>query len=206
MAASVQPGQSMPEPVKINATPPAVARIVPPAAPDEAAVAKLVSELAGELSARCSFSGPADETAFTDCQKALAGPSKVRASLAGPVLWGDGDTGTGQRLMQSGMSQVAMDDLAGTYLPLFMFSGRHDMTFSESDKLYRVELGARLRNRLPAARFPEGLRKSDDTWASFQRTSALVLWIDPQKLSISAGQYIPDSAVGNGPSAPAPKP
>ncbi len=206
VVANMQHAQLTPAPIKINATSPAVARIVPSVVAHDPAVVKLVSDLAGELSAKCPFSGPADEAAFADCQKALAGTSKVRASLAGPLLWGDGDKGGSQQLVQSGLSQLPMDDFAATYLPLFMFSGRHEISYSEQEKLFRVELGARLRNRLPTARLPEAFRKSDETWTALQRTSAVVFWIDPQKLSISAGQHIADSPIGNGPSAPAPKP
>ncbi len=167
---------------------------------------KLVAELAGELSTRCSFAGAGDDNAFNDCQKALSGNSKLRGSLAASAHWGEAEKSAGTRLVRTGHSELSADDLAGKYVPLFMFSGRQSISFSESDKLFRVELGARMRNRLPPARIPEAVRQQDDAWAKHQRATGVVLWIDPQKLTISAAQHTADSSVGNGPSEPAPKP
>lgn len=198
--------QSAPMSARSNPTPAAADRTAAVVTASDLNVEKLAADLAAELSTRCSFSGAADDVAFTDCQRALSGNSKIRTSLAATALWGQGENGSGTRLVRPALSEASKDDLAGQYLPLFMFSGRHIISFSETDKLYRVEFGARLRNRLPPARFPHSVRQQDDSWEIYQRATGVVVWVDPQKLTIGAAQHVAESSVGNGPSEPAPKP
>jgi hypothetical protein len=224
MAAKVPPANSSPSdlqkvgpttakslpaaPATAKSTPaePASARVEAPISAIEAKVTKLAADLAGELSARCPFTGPADEAAFNDCQKALSGSSKIKASLAALIPWGPVGDGSGRRLVLSGMPELPSDDLAGKYLPLFMFSGRHEVAFSEPDKLYRIELGARFRNRLPPARFPDPVKEKDEAWARYQAANGIVFWVEPEKLDIRVGQFRPGSSVGNPPSTPAQRP
>lgn len=200
------PSAASPAPAKSAPAPDAASRIAAAVPAIDPNVMKLVADLAGELSTRCSFAGAGDDNAFNDCQRALSGSSKLRGSLAATALWGEAEKSAGTRLVRSGLAELSADDLAGKHLPLFMFSGRQSVSFSEPDKLFRVELGARMRNRLPPARFPDAVRQQDDAWAKVQRTTGIVLWIDPQKLTISAAQHTADSSVGNGPSEPAAKP
>jgi hypothetical protein len=198
--------QAAPATAKSLPAEPAAARVEAPISAIEAKVTKLAADLAGELSGRCPFAGPGDEAAFNDCQKALSGTSKTRASLAAMIPWGSAGDGSARRLALAGMPELASHELAGKYLPLFMYSGRHEVTFSETDKLYRIELGVRFRNRLPSARFPDPVKERDEAWASYQAANGIVFWVEPEKLDIRVGQFKPGSPVGNPPSTPAQRP
>ncbi len=174
-------------------------------------VQQVVAEIAGELSARCSFAGPGDQAAFDDCRKAIGGGSKVRARLAGTALWGYEKAETGKPLKDRTLAALSgeplsVEALASSYLPLFMFSGQNAVTYSDVDKLYRVELGARLRNRLAAAQIPAAFTRDDAAWSAYQGTTAVVMWIDPQTLDVRAAQPTTQASFKLAPSAPAPKP
>jgi hypothetical protein len=169
-------------------------------------VQQVATEIAGELSARCSFASPGDQAAFDDCRKAIGGGSNVRARMAGTALWGYETAEAGKPLKDMTLAALTGEALAGSYLPLFMFSGQNAVTYSDADKLYRVELGARLRNRLAAGQIPAAFTQDDMAWSAYQGTTAVVMWIDPRTLDVRAALPTTQTSFKMAPSAPAPKP
>jgi hypothetical protein len=178
---------------KILATPEPTPKIVKAsiavdAVPD-ARVRRLAAEIAAELQQRCPIAERANLEAFDACRRAMHGPSKVRAALSDFTLWGRQNKDPAKTLRDTNLTQFAPNVLTGMYLPLFMFSGKSAVTFDETEKLYRVELGARFRNRLPPGQFPYPFWHEDDKWNTYQSANAIILWIDPAATKIRTAQF-----------------
>jgi hypothetical protein len=185
---------------------PAPARVAAAITANQQQIEKLAADLAAELSSRCAFAEPGDQNAFEDCRKAISQGSRTRASLGEVTLWAYSKKESGKSFNEGKLMPVTPEQLAGQYLPLFMFSGRNAVSYNEADPYIRVELGARMRNRLQATAFPERVVQDDEAWAAHQDANGVVLWLDPQKLSVKAVEPTASSIFGNPPSKPQARP
>ncbi len=158
-----------------------------PAAADK--VRELAAAIAAELAERCPFSDVADQTAFDACKKAMYGGSKLRASLSGNTLWGRQHRDPETALKDTNLTQFGPEVLTGMYMPLFMFSGKNEVTYSPKEKLYRVELGVRFRNRLQPGQFPYPFWHEDEKWGTYEKANALLLWVDPKDTKVRVAQF-----------------
>jgi hypothetical protein len=158
------------------------------AVPD-ARVRKLAAEITTELAQRCPLAERANIEAFDACRRAMYGGSKVRAALSEFTLWGRQNKDPSKTLQETNLTQFAPNVLTGMYLPLFMFTGKHAVTYDQAEKLYRVELGARFRNRLPPGQFPYPFWHEDEKWNTYQAANAIILWVDPVTAKIKTAQF-----------------
>ena len=108
----------------------------------EARIKRMAADIATELAARCPIADPADQKALASCRTALYGGSKIRNALADVTTWGRQHRDPAKRLIDTNLTKFAPDVLTGMYLPLFMFTGTHSVTYVPEEQLYRVELAA----------------------------------------------------------------
>ena len=141
----------------------------------EGNVERLAAEVAGELARLCPPAAPDDQAAFERCRQALFFDSALRRSLAPHVLWGRRNTNPEASLKDTSLTQFAPDVLAGMYVPLFMFNGKHTVEYVEREGLYRVRLQAAFRNRLAPGEFPYPFWHIEDKWNVYQSASAVLL-------------------------------
>lgn len=152
-------------------------------------VRELAQAIASELAERCPFADVADQSAFEACKQAMYGGSKIRSKLSTTTMWGRQHKDPETPLKETNLTQFGPDVLTGMYMPLFMFSGKNAVTYSTREKLYRVELGVRFRNRLQPGQFPYPFWHEDDKWGTYEKANAILLWVDPKELSIRAAQF-----------------
>jgi hypothetical protein len=177
----------------------AAANSVPGSRPTTAPgnVAELADTIAGELARVCPVAAPNDLAALDQCRKAMFAKSAIRASLSPVTSWGRQNLKNPETpLKDTNLSQFGIDVLTGMYLPLFMFNGNRKVTYVEREKLYRIELGAAFRNRLPPGQFPYPFWHNDEKWATYQAANAVYLWVDPERLKITHAQFTPRGAIG----------
>lgn len=201
--ASLAPASAAPaEPAATPAAQPrvAAAAITSPksdsgAAPTAASAAervrRLAEEIAADLAQRCPMRDPGDQSGLDACKKAMFTGSKLRASLAPITIWGRTHKDPDKPLKDTNLTQFGPDVLTGMYLPLFMFTGKHNVTYSTSEKLYRIELAARFRNRLPPGQFPYPFWHEDEKWKTYETANAILLWVDPKQMTIRFAQFTP---------------
>lgn len=151
-------------------------------------VREMAETIAADLAASCPVSQPSDQAAFDACRKAMHGGSELRGKLAETTLWGR-ESKDGKPLKETNLTKFGRDVLTGMYLPLFMFSGRQDVTYSTEEKLFRIELGARFRNRLQPGQFPYPFWHEDEKWATYEGANAILLWVDPKEMVVRAAQF-----------------
>jgi hypothetical protein len=149
----------------------------------------LASAIAADLAARCPFVDAADKTALDTCKKAMHSGSKMRQALSPITLWGRQNKDPQKALADTNLTQFGPDVLTGMYMPLFMFSGKHQVSYDAREKLYRVELGVRFRNRLPPGQFPYPFWHEDEKWNAYENANAMLLWVDPKSLAIKTAQF-----------------
>jgi len=152
-------------------------------------VRALAASIAAELAERCPVRDPADQTAYETCRKAMFGGSRIRGSLAAYTHWGRQSRDPEKTLKETNLTQFGPDVLTGMYLPLFMFTGKQQVTYDTREKLYRVELGARFRNRLQPGQFPYPFWHEDEKWTTYENANAILLWVDPRQMIVRTAQF-----------------
>jgi hypothetical protein len=146
---------------------------------NQAAVEGLAQAIVTELKRACPLADAAAQTAFEACKRALFADSAVKRALPAHVLWGRQAEDPGTSLKDSRLTQFSPDVYAGLYLPLFMFDGSVSVSWVESEKLYRVKLGAAFRNRLAPGQFPYPFWHDAAKWRAYENANALLLWVAP---------------------------
>ena len=166
---------------------PALAQTSPDAA-TLGRVERLAARLANELADQCPVAGPGDQAAFDACRQGLYQDSTLRRNLSEHVLWGrKRDLSTS--LKDTGLTQFAPDVLTGMYLPLFMFSGQHDVSYVPGESLYLIKLQVAFRNRLTPGQFPYPFWHDAQKWATYQNANEVRLWWDSKTSLISVAQF-----------------
>jgi hypothetical protein len=153
-----------------------------------ARVERVAAGLARELAAHCPVAAPGSQAAFDVCRKGLFQDSLLRRSLSDYVLWGR-QRDPSAALKDTSLTQFAPDVLAGLYLPLFMFNGQYDVSFVESEGLYRIRLQTAFRNRLTPGQFPYPFWHDAQKWAMYQQANQVLLWWDPEKDLVKMAQF-----------------
>lgn len=151
-------------------------------------VSKTAATIAGELARACPHVEPGDQRAFDSCRHTLYRDSAFKRSLADYVLWGR-QRDPKMRLADTPLSQFAPDVLSALYIPLFMFSGRHDVDYVESEGLFRIRLQAAFRNRLQPGQYPYPFWHEPQKWSMYEGAKELVLWWDAAKGRVKAAQF-----------------
>jgi hypothetical protein len=152
-------------------------------------IERLATGLAGELSRLCPPAQPGDQAAFDRCRQGLFQDSALKRSLVPYTLWGRVHKDPGTRLKDTHLSQFASDVLAGLYLPLFMFNGRHTVEYDAREGLYLVRLETAFRNRLAPGQFPYPFWHDEAKWSTYQGANSILLWLDPGTAKVKAAQF-----------------
>jgi hypothetical protein len=150
--------------------------------------AKTAAAIAGELERACPHAAPGDQRAFESCRQTLYRDSTFKRSLADYVLWGR-QRDPKMRLADTPLTQFAPDVLSAMYVPLFMFSGRHEVDYVESEGLYRIRLQAGFRNRLQPGQYPYPFWHEPQKWSMYEGAKELILWWDAGKGRVKAAQF-----------------
>jgi hypothetical protein len=160
------------------------------------AVEKVAKTIGDELARLCPVAQPNDTAAYYACRKALFEDSQFKQSLAPIVLWGRPGA-EGVTLKDTNLTQFAPDVLSGMYVPLFMFNGKHTITFDSKEGLYRVAMEAGFRNRMSPSQFPYPFWHDDNKWSTYQGANQITFWVDPKTVKVRVGQF-----TNKGPNAP----
>ena len=150
---------------------------------------RLAADIASELSRLCPPAAPGDQTAFDRCRQGLFQDSLLKRNLSPVILWGRRHQDAAASLKETNLTQFAPDVLAGLYLPLFMFNGRHTMEYDPWENLFLVRLDTAFRNRLAPGQFPYPFWHDETKWNTYQRANSLMLWIDPKTVKVSIAQF-----------------
>jgi hypothetical protein len=154
-----------------------------------AQIERFAADLAAELSRLCPPANPGDQAAFDRCRQGLFQDSTFKRNLAPRVLWGRVHKDTGTSLRETTLSQFAPDVLAGLYLPLFMFNGRHSVEYDARESFFLVRMETAFRNRLAPGQFPYPFWHDDAKWNTYQGANSILLWIDPKTARIKIAQF-----------------
>lgn len=154
-----------------------------------AQIERLAAELAGELARLCPPAQPGDQAAFERCRQGLFQDSLLKRSLIPYVLWGRLHKDPETRLKDTNLSQFAPDVLAGMYVPLFMFNGKHSVEYDPREGLYLVRLQTAFRNRLAPGQFPYPFWHNEAKWSTYQGANSILLWLDPRTARVKIAQY-----------------
>jgi hypothetical protein len=152
-------------------------------------IERLAADLAGELSRLCPPAQPGDQAAFDRCRQSLFQDSLLKRSLMSYTLWGRPHKDAGTRLKDTTLTQFAPDVLAGLYLPLFMFNGRHTLEYDAREGLFLVRLETAFRNRLAPGQFPYPFWHDEAKWGTYQGANSILLWVDPKTARIKIAQF-----------------
>lgn len=157
---------------------------------EQAAVQRLATDLALELKQACPVSDAANQKSFEVCRQALFKDSLFKRALPAHLLWGRQAADPATSLKESSLTQLAPDVYAGLYLPIFMFDGSAEVSWVEREKMYRIQLGATVRNRLPPGLFPYPFWHDPAKWSAYENANALILWVSPTaKPEIRVAQF-----------------
>jgi len=152
-------------------------------------IERLAADLAAELSRLCPPANPGDQAAFDRCRQGLFQDSMLKRNLAPRVLWGKVHKDPATILKETTLSQFAPDVLAGLYLPLFMFNGRHSVEYDARENLFLVRMETAFRNRLAPGQFPYPFWHDEAKWNIYQTANSILLWIDPKTARIKIAQF-----------------
>lgn len=167
----------------------AAAVAAPPPQEQQQAAEALARTLAAELKAQCPLADAADQAAFDRCRTHLFNGSRLKQSLAPFVLWGRQHKDPATSLKDTNLTQFAPDVWAGMYAPIFMFDGSAQVQWVESEKMFRVKLGAAVRNRLAPGQFPYPFWHEPAKWSAYENANGMLLWLLPDARTIRAAQF-----------------
>ncbi len=160
------------------------------APPDEAlaAVQAAASRIATDMARVCPVADAGDQAAFDACRQGLFRDSQFKRSLQDFVLWGR-QRDPKLTLKESKLTQFGPDVLAGMYVPLFMFNGRHTVEYVEREGLYLIRLQTAFRNRLTPGQFPYPFWHDAEKWTMYERANEVILWWDAKASRVKVAQF-----------------
>jgi len=157
---------------------------------NRAKVETFAAELAAELKTLCPRAAPADQAAFERCRQALFEDSALRRGLSPVTLWGRVKNGDPKiAIKDTTLTQFGADVLTGMYVPLFMFNGKHTVSYEPREKMYLVAMEAGFRNRLQPGQFPYPFWHDNSKWSTYQGANLVKFWVDPAKVTIRVAQF-----------------
>ena len=148
------------------------------------------AEIVESLASQCPAADPGDQKAFDSCRHSLFGDKALRDKLNPIVLWGR-QKDPNVTLDDTSLTQFAPDVLTGMYLPLFMFNGKHTVTYVEREGMFQIRVATAFRNRLGPGQFPYPFWHEPNKWAMYQTASEVLLWWDPMKGRVKVAQFTP---------------
>jgi len=170
-------------------------------------IERFAADLAADLARLCPPAQPGDQAAFDRCRQGMFRDSMLKRSLVPYVLWGRPHKDPGALLKETTLTQFAPDVLAGIYLPLFMFNGKHTVEYDAREGLFLVRIETAFRNRLAPGQFPYPFWHDEVKWSTYQGANSILLWLDPKTAKVKVAQFTDRGAsppvVG---SAPVPRP
>ncbi|HMH16733.1 MAG TPA: hypothetical protein VK572_01165 [Burkholderiales bacterium] len=152
-------------------------------------IERFAADLAADLARLCPPAQPGDQAAFDRCRQGLFQDSMLRRDLAPRLLWGRVHKDAGTSLKETTLTQFAPDVLAGLYLPLFMFNGRHTVEYDAREGLFLVRMETAFRNRLAPGQFPYPFWHDDAKWNTYQKANSVLFWIDPKTIKVKIAQF-----------------
>ena len=152
-------------------------------------IERFAADLAADLARLCPPAQPGDQAAFDRCRQGLFQDSMLRRDLAPRLLWGRVHKDAGTSLKETTLTQFAPDVLAGLYLPLFMFNGRHTIEYDAREGLFLVRMETAFRNRLAPGQFPYPFWHDDAKWNTYQKANSVLFWIDPKTIKVKIAQF-----------------
>jgi hypothetical protein len=155
-----------------------------------ARVERLAGQLAQDMARLCPYAEANDTKAYDECRTRLFDDSLLRRSLVDFVLWGR-QRDPRLSIKESNLTQFGPDVFTSMYVSLFMFNGQHKVSFVESEGLYRIELGATFRNRMPPGQFPYPFWHEAEKWSMYQDANTILLYVDPATVKVKVVQFTP---------------
>lgn len=152
-------------------------------------VERFADELAAELSMLCPAAGPGDQAAFERCRQGLFDDSLLKRSFTPVALWGRTNADPQVSIKDTTLTQFSPDVLTGMYVPLFMFSGKHSVTYDPREKMFLIGLEVGFRNRLAPGQFPYPFWHEANKWSTYQGANLIKFWVDPAQVKIKVGQF-----------------
>jgi len=152
-------------------------------------VESFATELARELSTLCPPAQPSDQGAFERCRQGLFNDSLLKRSLNPVTLWGRANRDPQKMIKDTTLTQFSGDVLTGMYVPLFMFNGRHTVSYDEREKLFLVGMEVGFRNRLAPGEFPYPFWHEANKWNTYQGANLVKFWVDPKQMKVKVGQF-----------------
>lgn len=174
----------------LPATASAQAPSPPPTSAERQKVTQVAASWAAELARLCPVAKPGDQAAFDACRARVFKNTTLERGMAPRLVWGR-QPDPKAALRDSNLTLFAPDVWLGTYLPLFMFNGKHTVEYVDSEKLFRVRLEAAFRGRLTPGQYPYPFWHNKEKWSAYQGARALLLWIDPHTAIVRSAQYTP---------------
>jgi len=150
---------------------------------------RFAADLAADLAALCPPAAPGDQVEFDRCRQGLFQDSVLKRDLAPRVLWGRVHKDPGTGLKETTLTQFAPEVLAGLYVPLFMFNGRHTVEYDAQENLFLVRMETAFRNRLAPGQFPYPFWHDEAKWSTYQKANSLLFWIDPRTIKVKVAQF-----------------
>jgi hypothetical protein len=160
----------------------------PPSDALRAHIDQKAAQIASEMGRLCPVADPGDQAAFDACRAALFRESGFKRSLQDYVLWGR-QRDPKLSLKESKLTQFGPDVLAGMYVPLFMFNGKYDVVYVESEGLYQIRLQTAFRNRLQPGQFPYPFWHDAEKWTMYEKANDIILWWDAQADRVKFAQF-----------------
>jgi hypothetical protein len=160
-----------------------------PSPEQQKAAETLASQVAAELKAQCPIADAGDQAAFDRCRGYLFNGSRLKQALSPFILWGRQHKNPAQPLKETHLTQFAPDVWAGIYAPIFMFDGTSQVQWVESEKMFRVKLGAAFRNRLAPGQFPYPFWHEAAKWGAYENANGMLLWLAPDAKNVKVAQF-----------------
>ncbi|HSK40297.1 MAG TPA: hypothetical protein VK943_11070 [Arenibaculum sp.] len=135
----------------------------------------------GTLTDNCPVAGPGDQAAFDTCRAALHA-SGLASHFSGIMLWGGGPSGTPIKDLK--LTQFRPDLWVDLYLPLYMFTGKYETRYVETEGKYMVAVQALFRNHLDAGQFPYPFWHDPGKWDNWETTNQIEFFLDPERAKI----------------------
>lgn len=154
----------------------------------EAQVSQIAKTIATEFAAACPVADPSSGAAFESCRQTIYRDSAFKRALPDFVLWGR-QRDPANLLKATSLTQFGADVISSMYLPMFMFNGKHTVTYDEREKRYLIRLQAGFRNRLAPGEYPYPFWHQEEKWTMYEKANEILFWWDAEKTRIHAAQF-----------------
>jgi len=152
-----------------------LARLGDEGKPPDLPIHGLAKSLATELANICPLVEADDQRAFDTCRQSLFRSKSL--PLAKVVLWGTEQKGKLVKHME--LTEFDSEMWSGLYLSLWMFTGKWQIAYDETENQNVILLQTKFRNRLDPGQYPYPFWHSTAKWNDWQNATALKVHLDP---------------------------